>query len=140
MAREEQLSSLISETEPMLPKGFVLEVERDLAGSGKFAILRKLALTYLERTFPQTMEDMRSNRDFAVASAHIADVLKGAIRSHEALVGLLQAAELRLHFAVAAAREEDYDAVIAEAREASERVRNDELHMARFIKQLKRSR
>ncbi len=125
---------MMAETEGLIPKGFAQTVERDLGGSGKFGEARRFALAYLEQPFRESTEKVAADRELAVATAHVSDVLREHIKSYEALLGWIRAAHTRMWMSIAV--REDMEEIFAEAKKAGEAAR-DELQQARFLRSLK---
>lgn len=94
------LRKLRAETKAPFPKGFAEMIEDDLTGSGKLAVPRRFALVYLDRPWPKIAKLVHQDRDFAVSTAHIADVLHSTIQSYKSLFDWLTSAELRMLAAI----------------------------------------
>ncbi len=104
---------LMAETEPAIPEGLVDEVERSMTGSGADAVHRRIALISLSRTFKVTAENIRDDREAAIALASAAALIKSSARKYRGLADLMDTAEVRIQIALC--QREDMDAVLAEA-------------------------
>jgi hypothetical protein len=105
----------MSEAEPLLPAGFAERIENDLRGD--LGATRRMALAYLERPFREVVELIERDRGFAVAIAHVADVLKGHVQSYQTLADWMKAAHTRM--AISLAAREDMSDVLQEAHAAT---------------------
>ena len=120
----DMFNAMMDETDAVLPDGFARKVDEDISG-GDLAASRRLALEYLERPFHETTEKLRNDRELAVATAHVAEVLEGHIISYGTLLEWLRMARIRM--IVAGAVREDMDEVRAEAKADAEREKSRKL-------------
>ena len=109
--------TLLAEKEGLIPRGFAEQIEKDVTGAGGMAVARRLALVYLEIPWSESAERVKADRAYAVATAHVAEVLKGYVENYDLLKQWLEAAHTRILVSLSA--REDIEAVIADAKNPS---------------------
>lgn len=97
--KEDELEALfqrMKDEAPVLPKGFVFEVDEKL----KKDATRRAALRFLEMPFREMVDAFENDRDTAVAFADLARTVPEAIERYKGLAKLLETAQIRIEMAL----------------------------------------
>jgi len=99
---EQIFARLMAETEPLIPKGFAERIERDVTGNGDLAVVRRLALAFLEKPFRAMVKQAETDRAFAESMAYMSKAVREREQSYRLLADWLGAASSRMLMAVCA--------------------------------------
>lgn len=116
---EKMYRKLRRETKGFLPVSFAAEAERCLTGSGNYAVVRRFALALLEKPFTSWVENVKSDRDFAISMAKLSDEMGAVVKAYKDLADWMSAAEVRMIFALATRR--DMEDILKAAKEVTPR-------------------
>jgi hypothetical protein len=109
---EAQFAQMMAEKGGLVPAGFAMQVEQDFTGGG-MGIARRLAMTFLEREFSEIVAKIKRDRAFALSTASMQRSIGDYLENYMLLTQWLEAAHIRMMFAVCS--REDSSTIFAEA-------------------------